>query len=242
MLFESVYFFHSWCRIFFLRCLGGTNGLGWWRYVYLKNGAAPPPPPPAYTVTFNVHTDLIVGNVSPDGIFIGGGFVGGNNALGLDDSDGDGIWSGSMSLDAAGGHFTILNGNCSDWSCKEDISGQSCADANNFNDRNNLLGGFSQDTTLNLIYGSCATPSTGIDELTNSFSIYPNPSNSLITIQAANTIKTVNIYNMIGNLVMVKNLSNNQSTLNIENLTNGVYFMELNLSNGSILNSKFIKK
>jgi hypothetical protein len=221
---------------------GGTNGLGWWRYVYLKNGAAPPPPPPAYTVTFNVHTDLIVGNVSPDGIFIGGGFVGGNNALGLDDSDGDGIWSGSMSLDAAGGHFTILNGNCSDWSCKEDISGQSCADANNFNDRNNLLGGFSQDTTLNLIYGSCATPSTGIDELTNSFSIYPNPSNSLITIQAANTIKTVNIYNMIGNLVMVKNLSNNQSTLNIENLTNGVYFMELKLSNGSILNSKFIKK
>ena len=221
---------------------GGTNGLGWWRYVYLKNGAAPPPPPPAYTVTFNVHTDLIVGNVSPDGIFIGGGFVGGNNALGLDDSDGDGIWSGSMSLDAAGGHFTILNGNCSDWSCKEDISGQSCADANNFNDRNNLLGGFSQDTTLNLIYGSCATPSTGIDELTNSFSIYPNPSNSLITIQAANTIKTVNIYNMIGNLVMVKNLSNNQSTLNIENLTNGVYFMELKLSNGSLLNSKFIKK
>jgi hypothetical protein len=221
---------------------GGTNGLGWWRYVYLKNGAAPPPPPPAYTVTFNVHTDLIVGNVSADGIFIGGGFVGGNNALGLDDSDGDGIWSGSMSLDAAGGHFTILNGNCSDWSCKEDISGQPCADPNNHNDRNNLLGGFSQDTTLNLIFGSCATPSTGIDELTNSFSIYPNPSNSIITIQADNTIKTVNIYNMIGNLVMVKNISNNQSTLNIENLTDGVYFMELNLSNGSILNSKFIKK
>ena len=49
-------------------------------------------------------------------------------------------------------------------------------------------------------------------------------------------------FNMIGNLVMVKNIANNQSTLNIENLTNGVYFMELNLSNGSILNSKFIKK
>ena len=137
---------------------GGTNGLGWWRYVYLKNGAAPPPPPPAYTVTFNVHTDLIVGNVSADGIFIGSGFVGGNDALLLDDSDGDGIWSGSISLDAAGGHFTILNGNCSDWSCKEDISGQPCADASNFNDRNNLLGGFSQDTTLNLQYGSCTDP------------------------------------------------------------------------------------
>jgi hypothetical protein len=221
---------------------GGTNGLGWWRYVYLKNGAAPPPPPPAHTVTFNVHTDLIAGNVSADGIYIGGGFVGGNDALLLDDSDGDGIWSGSTSLDAAGGHFTILNGNCSDWSCKEDISGQPCADAGNYNDRNNLLGGFSQDTTLNLQFGSCTTPATGIDELTSSFSIYPNPSNGIITIQATNSIKTINIYNMIGNLVMVKNIANNQTTLNIENLTNGVYFMELNLSNGSILNSKFIKK
>ena len=64
----------------------------------------------------------------------------------------DGVWSGSTILDAAGGHFTILNGNCADWSCKEDISGQSCADVGNYNDRNNLLGGFSQDTTLGSYY------------------------------------------------------------------------------------------
>jgi hypothetical protein len=47
---------------------------------------------------------------------------------------------------------------------------------------------------------------------------------------------------MIGNLVMVKDISGNQATLNIETLTNGVYFLELNSLNGSILNSKFIKK
>jgi len=221
---------------------GGTNGLGWWRYVYLKNGAAPPPPPPSYTVTFNVHTDLIAGNVSTDGIYIGGGFVGGNDALLLDDSDGDGVWSGSTTLDAAGGYFTILNGNCSDWSCKEDISGQPCADAANYNDRNNLLGGFSQDTTLNLQYGSCTTPSTGMVEKVNSYSLYPNPSNGIVTIKSDDKIKTLKVYNMIGNLVMIKNISNTQSILNIEHLTNGVYFMELNLDNGSLINSKFIKK
>jgi hypothetical protein len=221
---------------------GGTNGLGWWRYVYLKNGAAPPPPPASYTVTFNVHTDLIAGNVSADGIYIGGGFVGGNDALLLDDSDGDGVWSGSTSLPAAGGHFTILNGNCSDWSCKEDISGQPCADAGNYNDRNNLLGGFSQDTTLNLQYGSCDTPGTGINELDNKLSIFPNPSNGVLNIKASQNISSVNIYNMIGNLVMVKNIANNQSVLNIESLTNGVYFIELNLNNGSTLNSKIIKR
>ena len=220
---------------------GGTNGLGWWRYVYLKNGAAPPPPPASYTVTFNVHTDLIA-NVSTDGIYIGGGFVGGNDALLLDDSDGDGIWSGSTTLPAAGGHFTILNGNCSDWSCKEDISGQPCADAGNYNDRNNLLGGFSQDTTLNLQYGSCNTPGTGINELDNKLSIFPNPSNGVLNIKASQNISSVNIYNMIGNLVMVRNIANNQSVLNIESLTNGVYFIELNLNNGSTLNSKIIKR
>ena len=47
---------------------------------------------------------------------------------------------------------------------------------------------------------------------------------------------------MIGNLVMVRNISGNQATLNIENLTNGVYFLELNSLDGSVINTKFIKK
>ena len=217
-------------------------GGGWWRFVYTKTGLAPAPPAASHTVTFNVHTDLISGNVSPDGIYIGGGFVGNNDALLLDDSDMDSIWSGSTTLPAAGGHFTILNGNCSDWSCKEDISGQPCADAGNYNDRNNLLGGFSQDTTLNLQYGSCDTPGTGINELDNKLSIFPNPSNGVLNIKASQNISSVNIYNMIGNLVMVKSIANNQSILNIESLTNGVYFIELNLNNGSTLNSKIIKR
>jgi hypothetical protein len=218
------------------------GGSGWWRFIYSKTSAAPPPPPTTYTVTFNVHTDLIAGNVSADGIYIGGGFVGGNDALLLDDSDGDGIWSGSISLPAAGGHFTILNGNCSDWSCKEDISGQPCADPGNYNDRNNLLGGFTQDTTLNLQFGSCDTPGTGITQLDNKLSIFPNPSNGIINIQSTYKLNSVNIYNMIGNLVMVRNISSNQAILNIETLTNGVYFLELNSYDGSVINTKFIKR
>ena len=139
--------------------LSAGGGSGWWRFIYSKTSTTTTTTN-YISVTFNVHTDLISGNVSADGIYIGGGFVGGNDALLLDDSDGDGVWSGSISLPAAGGHFTILNGNCSDWSCKEDISGQPCADPGNYNDRNNLLGGFSQDTTLNLQFGSCDTPGT----------------------------------------------------------------------------------
>ena len=139
---------------------------GWWKFIYQKTSLPVGSLPTNYDVTFNVSTDIINGNVSTDGIYVGGGFIGGYDALLLDDSDGDGVWSGTVSLPESGGHFTLLNGNCSDWSCKEDISGQFCADPANYNDRNNLLGGFSQDTTLNLQFGSCDN-STHIGQIEN---------------------------------------------------------------------------
>jgi len=56
---------------------------------------------------------------------------------------------------------------------------------------------------------------------------------------------------MIGNLVVDRNIFNNQTTLSIENIPNGMYFIVLKFDmyfivlkfdNGSIINSKFIKK
>jgi hypothetical protein len=47
---------------------------------------------------------------------------------------------------------------------------------------------------------------------------------------------------MLGNLVMVRNVSSNRSILDIENLTEGIYLIEVRFENKSILNSKFIKK
>ena len=214
---------------------------GWWKFVYQKTSLPVAPPPSNYNVSFNISTDLIMGNLSADGIYVGGGFVGGHDALPLDDFDGDGIWSGTVSLPESGGHFTILNGNCSDWSCKEDISGQPCADPGNYNDRNHLLGGFTQDTTLNLQFGSCTDP-TNVSRLEDVFSISPNPSNGIIYINSKKKINSLNIYNMIGNLIMVKNINSVKSKLNTENLINGIYIIEFNLNDGSSFNSKFIKK
>ena len=214
---------------------------GWWKFVYQKTSLSIGAPPANYNVTFNVSTDLITGNVSADGIYVGGGFVGGHDALPLDDSDGDGIWSGTVNLPESGGHFTILNGNCSDWSCKEDISGQPCADAANYNDRNNLVGGFTQDTTLNLQFGSCTNP-TNVDQMENDFSIFPNPSNGVINICSGKKIISLNIYNMIGNLVMVSDIYENNYKLNIDYLNEGIYFVEIKLDDGSLIKSRFIKK
>ena len=214
---------------------------GWWKFIYQKTSLPVGSLPTNYDVTFNVSTDIINGNVSTDGIYVGGGFIGGHDALLLDDSDGDGVWSGTVSLPESGGYFTLLNGNCSDWSCKEDISGQSCADPANYNDRNNLLGGFSQDTTLNLQFGSCDN-STHIGQIENNIFLYPNPTKRFLTIHCNNNINTLKVFNMIGNLVMDRNIFKNQTTLDIEYIPNGMYFVELKFDNGSIINSKFIKK
>ena len=220
------------------------GGTGWWRFIYTLTNTAPPPPPPAHDVTFVVHTDNIAGNVSSDGIYIGGGFVGGNDALALSDVDGDGVWEGTMNLPAAGGHFTILNGNCSDWSCKEDISGLPCADPGAFNDRTNLLGGFTQDTTLVLQFGDCSTPSgnTGIiDNAKDEILVYPNPTSDVINISSTSTITDYNMYNMIGNKVMSSNVNASIAIIDMSTLTKGVYFVEVN-QNGLLINKRIIKK
>lgn len=220
------------------------GGTGWWRFIYTLTNTAPPPPPPAHDVTFVVHTDNIAGNVSSDGIYIGGGFVGGNDALALSDVDGDGVWEGTMNLPAAGGHFTILNGNCSDWSCKEDISGLPCADPGAFNDRTNLLGGFTQDTTLVLQFGDCSTPSgnTGIiDNAKDEILIYPNPTSDVINISSTSTITDYNMYNMIGNKVMSSNVNASIAIIDMSTLTKGVYFVEVN-QDGLLINKRIIKK
>lgn len=125
--------------------------------------------------------------------------------------------------------------------CKEDISGQSCADPASCNDRNNLLGGFSQETTLNLELGSCDNP-THIGQIENDVFLYPTPYKKIFNIHCNNKINTLKVFNMIGNFDIYRNISNNQTPLSIEYIPNSMYFVELKFDNGSKINSKFIKK
>ena len=53
------------------------------------------------------------------------------------------------------GNYTFLNGNCGDWSCKEDLSGLECGAPNNYNDR--ILEPVTGDTVLSTCFGQCST-------------------------------------------------------------------------------------
>ena len=109
-----------------------------------------------YVVTFMVNTANIT--VGTNGLYLGGGVIGGANAVQLADPDGDGVYVGTDTLNGSnGGNFIFLNSpaNASDWNAKENLANLPCADAANYNDR--ILPTFSQDTTLMFCFGTCST-------------------------------------------------------------------------------------
>jgi hypothetical protein len=109
----------------------------------------------AVKFTVNIGTQHIT--VSPTGIFIaGGGNFGVPGNFPLKDADKDGIYSITFERPVGFTSFyTFTNGACADYSCKENISGQACANADNYNDRK--MGPFTKDTILNTCFGQCTT-------------------------------------------------------------------------------------
>ena len=100
--------------------------------------------------------------MGPNGLFAGGGMLGWADALELTDPDGDGVYTGDTILPGNGGNrkYAFFNSptHPGDWNTKEDLTGLSCADPNNYNDR--ILPTFTQDTTLLFCFGTCVTDGT----------------------------------------------------------------------------------
>jgi hypothetical protein len=66
--------------------------------------------------------------------------------------------------------------------------------------------------------------SAGINEETTSFSVYPNPTNELLTIQGKSANGLVSLSDLNGTTV----LSSTESTLNISQLPAGIYYVNMN--------------
>jgi hypothetical protein len=93
-------------------------------------------------------------------MYVGGGVLGDAQAYPLSD-DGTGTWSTVVSLlEGTAGNYIFLNSpnNGGDWGAKEDLAGQECGDAANFNDR--ILAEVVADVTLLHCFGSCETDGT----------------------------------------------------------------------------------
>jgi hypothetical protein len=133
---------------------------GYWRYVYTR--PVPPPPPPAiYDVTFEVDARNII--TKDKGMYIGDGIFGGSDAHQMSDDDGDGIWSVTLALEEnTTGNYAFFNGpgDGGDWGTKENLEGQSCADAENYNNR--ILDPVTESTTISYCFASCDASCTPV--------------------------------------------------------------------------------
>jgi ribosomal 50S subunit-recycling heat shock protein len=80
-------------------------------------------------------------------------------------------------------------------------------------------------------YDFCVT-FTSIEELNNSFVIYPNPVKDAVKIQGRN-INSISVYNSVGVLVERIEVSNNETEINMNGYNTGIYFVQVNSENGT---------
>ncbi len=193
------------------------------------------------SITFEVNTSSLE-NVDAEGIFLaGGGNFGSPGDNPMDDSDGDGIYS--ITVTKAKGfasYFAFANGNCPDWTCKEDLTDLPCADPNNFNDR--WLPAVASDTTIALCYGTCDDAAscpvfTNTQDISSeaTFVLQPNPAKDNVLVdfggQSDLNEKQIILYNALGQIVFSTQMSGNNYTLSLSEFNNGLYFVEVNSNN-----------
>lgn len=96
-------------------------------------------------------------------------------------------------------------------------------------------------------YGSQATymidvpvaGTVGIEEFTNSTVVYPNPATDVINIKSSDIVKSIEIYNMQGQLVKME--IGEVNNISVKDFTNGIYMMRLTTDKGTSMH-KIIKK
>ncbi len=103
-------------------------------------------------ITFQVNMEFET--VDPAGVFIaGGGNFGNPGDFPMTNTSGN-IWELTVKRPKGfASYYTITNGACPDYSCKENLTGLPCGDPGNFNDR--FLMSVQSDTTLMHCFSQC---------------------------------------------------------------------------------------
>jgi len=90
-------------------------------------------------------------------------------------------------------------------------------------------------------YGAETTFQTwmwGVDELEQSLRIYPNPTSSVLNIEGEG-MANIEVYNALGQRVMMQKVNGNAAQISTESLNNGMYFARIMANDGTVLNRSF---
>lgn len=91
------------------------------------------------------------------------------------------------------------------------------------------------------IYGSKSGSSNIEDTNMLEFSVYPNPANEVLNIQAASSIDVISIYSIAGHKLITEQCHQSFKTIDISRLRNGMYIIEVE-SVGAVAVRRFIKQ
>ncbi|KIM09722.1 MAG: hypothetical protein KU29_00220 [Sulfurovum sp. FS06-10] len=102
-------------------------------------------------------------------------------------------------------------------------------------------------TTSNWASGStittgntCATLSSSDFENNTTVTIYPNPSNGIFNVEAQET-STIEVYDLIGKLILNQKLAVGTNSFDISNFNTGIYLLKVTNDNGNSQTHKLIK-
>jgi len=113
----------------------------------------------------------------------------------------------------------------------------------NTNDPLNLSAGeFHVYTTKKLNQGSYLDVEEGAN-IPQTISVFPNPVDQILQIQATEEVTGIRIFDAIGHLVIsIENTKTSMVTVDTQSLPKGLYMVNASLTNGQTLTQKFVKK
>ena len=140
------------------------------------------------------------------------------------------------------------------FSCRKVTSSEPMIIQGFYNEFGNILG-FTDDLEMTSIYvvrayaivngetyyGNETTFQTwteGINEHEQSLKVYPNPTSNVLNIEGEG-MTNIEVYNTIGQRVMMQQVDGNKAQVNTESLENSLYVVRIYANDGSVLNRTF---
>ena len=191
----------------------------------------------AFTVDMN---DYVTGGGSTAaGVFLNGTFNGWcGTCTPMTDANGDNVWEVTvpLGLGAIEYKFTVDGWNVSE----QFVGGESCTVTNGgFTNRSYTV---TAPATVGLVcWESCSACLGGIDEATASVSIYPNPVNSIMTVQATEAMQQIRIVDLTGKVVAAFVGNGLTQEISVDDLKAGIYTIQVATATGNS-SKQFVKK
>lgn len=186
------------------------------------------------------------------GVYLSGGLAFGapGGRFLMTDPDDDGVYS--ISFERGIGftsYYAFANGNCPDFICKEDLSGQACANPGNFNDR--LMSPVQGDLVINTCYAVCSdnvecTTSTSEEaQLLEGFDLHPTIVHDKVSLVRGSLFEgevLLHVTDLQGRVIQKQMMfaHEQRKELDFSMLKSGMYLLSMKAA-GGFKSLKFVK-